>query len=75
MSIQIYQDSSNIQGHGKKNKRGDDYPMKTNMNVPKPTKRVALGNITNQVHGGRVQPTRAAKEKHKVGFLNQISSV
>ena len=68
MSIQIYEDSSNVQGHGKKTKRGDDYPMKTNSNIPKPTKRVALGNITNQVQGSRIQPTRAAKEKHKVLF-------
>ena len=71
MSIQIYEDSSNVQGHGKKTKRGEDYPMKTNSNIPKPTKRVALGNITNQVHGSRIQPTRAAKEKHKVISDNQ----
>lgn len=63
MSIQIFQDSNHVQGQGKK-KRGDDFPMKTN--IPKPTKRVALGNITNQLHGSRVQPTRAVKEKHKV---------
>ena len=64
MSIQIFQDSENIPGLGKKNKRGDENGMKTN--IPKPTKRVALGNITNQVHGSRIQPSRAAKEKHKV---------
>jgi len=73
MSIQIYEDLSNVQGHGKKTKRGDDYPMKTNSNIPKPTKRVALGNITNQVHGSRIQPTRAAKEKHKANYHGQKS--
>ncbi|XP_066930558.1 G2/mitotic-specific cyclin-A-like isoform X1 [Clytia hemisphaerica] len=68
MSIQIFQDSENIPGLGKKNKRGDENGMKTN--IPKPTKRVALGNITNQVHGhgSRIQPSRAAKDKHKASY-------
>lgn len=64
MSIQIYQDAENISepSFGRKSKRGDG---NRKSNIPKPTKRVALGNITNQVHGSRIQPSRAAKQKHK----------
>jgi hypothetical protein len=66
MSIQIFQDTENIPGpsFGRKSKRGDDKAAAKV--IPKPTKRVALGNITNQLHGSRVQPSRAAKDKHKV---------
>jgi len=68
MSIQIFQDCENIvpggQAFGRKNKRAED--NKSAKGIPKPTKRVALGNISNQIHGTtRVQPSRAAKDKHK----------
>lgn len=65
MSIQIFQDVENIVpdfGNGKKNKREDS--RVTRQNVPKPNKRAALGNITNNAQN-RVQPSRAAKDKHK----------
>lgn len=61
MSIQIYQDENSA--FGRKTKRDEN---KLKHVAPKPSKRVALGNITNQVHGSRVQPSRAAKEKNKV---------
>lgn len=65
MSIQIFQDAENIVPgfvNGKKNKR-EDCNIKR-QNVPKPNKRVALGNISNNIQP-RIQPSRAAKEKHK----------
>jgi len=66
MSIQIYEDSENglpREFNNKKNKREDCRTQR--LNVPKPSKRVALGTITNTLVGSRVQPSRAAKDKHK----------
>ena len=64
MSIQIYQDAENlIPGNGKKTRREDS--RITRQNVPKPNKRAALSNLSNMQQ--RVQPSRAAKDKHKVG--------
>jgi len=65
MSIQIFQDAENMVpdfGNGKKNKHEDSHF--TRQNVPKPNKRPALGNLTNNVQA-RIQPSRAAKDKHK----------
>lgn len=71
MSIQIYQDENSIAvpSFGRKTKRDENKMAK--QTAPKPNKRVALGNITNQVQGSRVQPSRAAKDKHKVYIMNQ----
>lgn len=65
MSIQIYQDSENLntRNHNKKIKRDDSRALRKD--VPKPSKRTALGTITNTLVGSRVQPSRAAKDKHK----------
>jgi cyclin A len=82
MSIQIYHDLENMVPdaavHGKKSKRGD-FCAEERSRVPKPckTKRVALSTISqNQSAACRVQPSRAAKGRQRVGncrgVLNEI---
>ena len=69
MSIQIYQDENTAAGltFGRKTKRDENRLVK--QNAPKPSKRVALANISNHNHGSRIQPSRAVKERHKVRLV------